>query len=121
MFMEIMQQEHYIKLYVSSYRYITDTDLPEEDIIPEHVQEVMLQELDDAYRDYFYGRAKKPKLFIHPAVTAAPRYAEIKQYAFMKKSVNGKTNPYPIRELMYDIQGKPFDTYGLKIGQELGE
>ncbi|MFJ5713139.1 hypothetical protein [Neobacillus sp. NPDC093127] len=108
-FNEIMIQEHYIKLYVSAYRYITDTKLPEEDIIPEHVREVMLEELDDAYRDFFYGRAKKPKLFIHPAMSAAPRYAEIKQYAFMKKSVDGETKPYPIRNLKYDIEGHPFD------------
>ncbi len=117
-FYKIMEQEHYIKLYVSSYRYIINTDLPEEDIIPEHVQEVMLEELDDAYRDYFYGRAKKPKPFIHPSASAAPKYFEIQQYAFMKKTVNGETKPYPIRELMYDIQGKPFNTYGLNLELE---
>lgn len=117
-FHKLVEQEHYIKLYVSSYRYITDTDLPEEDIIPEHVQEMLLEELDDAYREYFYGRAEKPKLFIHPAVCAAPRYSEIKQYAFMKKSIDGEAKPYPLRELKYDIIGKPFDTYGIKVGEQ---
>lgn len=115
-FYKIMEQEHHIKTYVSAYRYIIDKDLPEEDIIPEHVQEKMLEELDDAYRDYFYGRADKPKLFIHPAITAAPKYAKIQQYAFMKKTKNGEVKPYPIRELMYDIEGKPYASYGLKPG-----
>jgi len=58
-FKELMQQEHHIKMYVSAYRYITDDTVPEEDKIPQHVQEQMLEELDDAYRDYFYGKAKK--------------------------------------------------------------
>ncbi|MGG3805785.1 phosphoadenosine phosphosulfate reductase family protein [Metabacillus fastidiosus] len=116
-FYEIMRQEHHIKMYVSAYRYITNTDLPEEDIIPEDVQEIMLRELDEAYRDYFYGKAEKPKLFIHPAVTAAPKYAEITQYSFMKKSKSGVVKPYPIRELMFDVVGKPFDSYGVKLGE----
>lgn len=117
-FNEIMLQEHYIKLYVSAYRYITDKSVPEEDILPEHVQEQLLKELDDAYRDYFYGKSPKPKLFIHPALTAAPRYSEIKQYSFMKKSVEGEVKPYPIRELKYDIQGKPFEIYGQQLGKQ---
>lgn len=115
-FYKIMEQEHHIKMYVSSYRYIIDTDLPEEDIIPEYVQEKMLEELDDAYRDYFYGRADKPKLYIHPSASASPKYAKIHQYAFMKKMKDGVVKPYPIRELMYDIEGKPYATYGMEPG-----
>lgn len=117
-FNEIAEQEHFIKLYVSSYRYIIDGNLPEEDILPDHVQEMLLKELDKAYRDYFYGRSEKPKLFIHPAVSAAPRYAEIKQYAFMKKSIDGEVKPYPIRELKYAVKGKPFKSYGVKPGAQ---
>lgn len=49
---------------------------PEEDRIPQHVQEKLLQELDAAYRDYFYGRADKPNLFIHPAASAKSEYYE---------------------------------------------
>lgn len=117
-FHEIMVQEHYIKLYVSSYRYITQTEgIPQDEIIPEHVQEVMLQELDDAFRDYFYGKASKPKLYIHPSASAAPEYFEIKEYSFMKKSTNGVVKPYPIRELYYRLTGKPFDTYGIVPGE----
>lgn len=113
-FKKLMEQEHHIKMYVSAYRYITDDTVPEEDQIPLHVQERMLSELDDSYRDYFYGRSQKPKLFIHPAASAAPRYSEIKQYAFMKKTVMGETYPYPLRELKFDADGKPFDSYQTK-------
>lgn len=110
-FDEILKQEHHMKMYVSAYRYIIDTDLPEEDILPEHVQEMLLEELDDAYRDYFYGRADKPKLFIHPAMSAAPRYSDIKQYAFMKR----KSEPYPIRQLNFDIhqEGSQIDMFDI--------
>ncbi|GED35009.1 hypothetical protein P9G84_31880 [Brevibacillus centrosporus] len=102
-FRQIMEQEHHLKMCVSAYRYITDTKVPEADRIPPHVQEIMLQELDDAYRDYFYGRADKPKLYIHPAAGAIYEYAKIKQYSFMKKS----SEPYPIRELHYDDEREP--------------
>ncbi len=99
-FAKIMEQEHHLKMCVSAYRYITNDKVPEEDRIPLHVQEIMLAELDDAYRDYFYDRAPKPKLFIHPAGSAAPRYAHIQQYSFMKR--DGK--PFPIRDLHYEVE-----------------
>lgn len=122
-FREIMEQEHHLKICVSAYRYITDDKVPEADRIPPHVQEEMLAELDDAYRDYFYGRAAKPKLYIHPAGAAVHRYMEIQQYAFMKKGT-GKYEetvrysdegeeiritreiiaPYPIRDLHYEVE-----------------
>lgn len=113
-FKKLMEQEHHIKIYVSAYRYITDDTVPEEDKIPKHVQERMISELDDAYRDYFYGRSDRPKLFIHPAMSAAPKYAEIKQFAFMKKTVLGETFPYPLREFKIDVVGKPFESYTTK-------
>jgi hypothetical protein len=104
-FANIMEQEYHLKMCVSAYRYIIKgndpkdkTPIPPEDIIPIHVQEYLLAELDDAYRDYFYERAPKPKLYIHPAGSAASRYMNVKQYSFMKK--DGK--PYPIRDLHYD-------------------
>lgn len=102
-FRDIMEQEHHLKMYVSAYRYITDKKVSEEDVIPMHVQEKMLRELDDAYRDYFYGRVSKPKLYIHPAVSASPRYSKIKQYSFMKRS----GAPYPIRDLHHDDEKEP--------------
>lgn len=106
-FQKIMEQEHHIKICVSAYRYITKGNdpkdknpIPEEERIPIHVQEKMLQELDDAYRDYFYDRAEKPKLYIHPAGSAAAEYMNIHQYSFMKKN----SKPYPIRDLHYDVE-----------------
>lgn len=107
MFAKIMEQEHHLRICVSAYRYITKgndpkdkTPIPEEDRIPLEVQEVMLQELDDAYRDYFYDRAPRPKLYIHPAGAAVHRYMKVKQYSFMKRD----SKPYPIRDLHYEVE-----------------
>jgi hypothetical protein len=102
-FRKIMEQEHYLKICVSAYRYITDDKVPEEDRIPPHVRERLLQELDDAFRDYFYGRAEKPKLYIHPAAGATAEYMRIKQYSFMKR----QSEPYPIRDLHFDDEREP--------------
>lgn len=99
-FQKIMEQEHHLKICVSAYRYITNNKVPFQDRIPEDVKQVLLQELDDAYRDYFYERAPKPKIYIHPAVSAISQYMQIKQYSFMKK--NGA--PYPLRDLHFDIE-----------------
>lgn len=122
-FEEIKTQEYHLKMCVSAYRYIIDDKCPEEDRIPEHVREQMLAELDDAYRDYFYGRAKKPKIYIHPAASAACRYMKVQEYSFMKRP--GKTpvlrtkvlpngdqrsvktypsEPYSLRSLAQDIE-----------------
>lgn len=127
-FERFMEQEHYLKICVSAYRYITNgnkqkDDIPPGDIIPLDVQDIMLAELDDAFRDYFYDRADKPKLYIHPAGSAVHKYMEIKQYSFMKK--DGK--PYPIRDLHYEVENDQqidmfdiggcgcFTDYGCKI------
>lgn len=108
-FKKIMEQEFHLKICVSAYRYITQTHevingekipLQEGDIIPRHVQEDLLAELDDVYRDYFYDRTEKPKFYVHPAGSAVDKYMNIKQYSFMKK--DGK--PYPIRDLHYKIE-----------------
>lgn len=104
-FKKIMEQEHHLRICVSAYRYITKGNkakdyIPPEEIIPPEVQEVMLQELDDAYRDYFYDRADKPKLYIHPAGSAVHKYMEVQQYAFMKRD----SKPLPIRDLHYEVE-----------------
>ena len=91
-FKKIMEQEHHLKICVSAYRYIKDTEMDEE------VRQQLYKELDDAYRDYFYDRAVKPKMYIHPA--AGSTDMTIQQYAFMKK---GGT-PYPIRDLHYEVE-----------------
>lgn len=62
----------------------------------------MLLELDDAYRNYFYDRAARPKVNIHPAGSEAPWYAKIQKYSFMKKD----SQPYPIRQLNQDDEAE---------------
>lgn len=108
-FQKILEQEHHLKICVSAYRYITQTHeivggvkvpLPPDDIIPPHVQKAELDILDNAFRDYFYDRAEKPKLYNHPAGSAVQKYMEVKQYSFMKKD----SKPYPIRDLHYEIE-----------------
>lgn len=99
-FQKIMEQEHHLKMCVSAYRYIMNDKVPEEERIPDRVREQMLAELDDAYRDYFYDRADKPKLYIHPAGSASGEWMKIQQYAFMKKG----SQPYPIRDLHREIE-----------------
>ncbi|WP_179087298.1 phosphoadenosine phosphosulfate reductase domain-containing protein [Paenibacillus glucanolyticus] len=122
-FQKLMEQEHHLKICVSAYRYIIDDKVPEHDRIPEHVREQMLQELDNAYRDYFYDRASRPKIYIHPSASANHHYAKIKQYSFLKKTGSvpehvtfttddGQTEthirypkqPYPLRDLNYEIE-----------------
>ncbi|QQZ64595.1 phosphoadenosine phosphosulfate reductase family protein (plasmid) [Paenibacillus sonchi] len=91
-FAKLVEQEFHLKMCVSAYRYITKGNnpkdknpIPLEDVIPLEVQKKMLTELDEAYRDYFYDRASKPKLFIHPAASASSEYMKLKQYSFMKR------------------------------------
>lgn len=81
-FEKIMEQEHYIKLYVSSYRYIKEMKSDGRDGLDDEVKEILYKELDDAYRDYFYGRAKRPKVYIHPSATATPEYKKIAAHTF---------------------------------------
>lgn len=91
-FKKIMEQEHHLKICVSAYRYIKDTEMDEDG------RQMMYEELDDAYRDYFYDRAEKPKVYIHPA--AGSTDMTIQQYSFMKRG----GVPYPIRDLHYEVE-----------------
>ena len=105
-FREILEQEYYINLYVSSYRYLMETETSER--FPEWLKQRELQELDDAYRDYFYGRAPKPKLYPHPAMWL--EWREAKKYGFMKK--NGE--PFNIRDLDIEIrEDKQIDLFDI--------
>lgn len=106
-FEKIVEQEHHIKICVSAYRYITDEKIPEDERIPKEAQEIMLQELDDAYRDYFYDCADKPKPYVHPAGGAIGKYMEIQQYSFMKKSEKNESRPYPLAEFGRDHRNDP--------------
>uniref|UniRef100_UPI00083197F1 hypothetical protein n=1 Tax=Bacillus sp. FJAT-29937 TaxID=1720553 RepID=UPI00083197F1 len=82
-FKKHMEEEHYLKLYVSSYRYIKAIQSDGRDGWDEDVRQSLYSELDDAYRDYFYGRAEKPKVYVHPCITATPEYSYLNQYIFI--------------------------------------
>jgi len=92
-FKKFKEQEHHLMICVSSYRYITN---PENDI-PEDVQTELLAKLDDAYRDYFYDREDRPKLYIHPAAGIDMKFT---MYSFMKK---GK-KPYLIKDMDIELR-----------------
>lgn len=130
-----MEQEHYLKLYVSSYRYIKDIQSDGRDGWDEDVRQMLYEELDDCYRDYFYDRAVKPKLYVHPCSTATPVVTLIKQFRFVinqyDRSVRRreikpyrkvytahmkmkqysflkkKGKPYPLTQFLRDLKKKP--------------
>jgi len=104
-YQEVMQQEHYLKLYVSAYHYIKNID---EHGFSEETRNLWLQELDNAYRDYFYGRKSKPDVYIQPNLS-------IKLHSFMKKTKDKVTSPYPLTFLKRDIQneGEQIDIFDI--------
>lgn len=93
-FQKIMEQEHHLWNCVSAYRYIKDSELPPD------VEEMELQRLDDAYRDYFYDRTDRPKLYIHPSAGATDESMKVKRYSFMKRG----GEPLTIRDLHYEVE-----------------
>lgn len=100
-FQKLVEQEHHLKVCVDSYRYIKS--IPEYEI-DDDVREMLFRELDDAYRDYFYGRIDKPKLYIHPAASATCEHMKFTTYAFMKKSNKGESKPYPLSRFRIDLK-----------------
>lgn len=100
-FKELMEQEHHLKVCVDAFRYIKK--IPEDEIDEEY-REFLYRQLDDAYRDYFYGRAKKPKVYVSPALTMEKGLIEFTTYSFMKRSRKGVTKPFPLRDLNREIQ-----------------
>lgn len=97
-FQKIMEQEHHLKICVSAYRYIKGIESDGRDGFTEEFRQNLYDELDDAFRDYFYDRASRPKVYSHPASGSTDM--RIKQYSFMKR--DGK--PYPIRNLHYEVE-----------------
>lgn len=93
LFAEYKAQEHHLKNYVSAYHYIRKLEVYGFD---DEVKEVYLKDLDECYRDYFNGVETKPKIFVPPDL-------HDKKYSFMKKSRNGQTGPYQLRDLEQDI------------------
>lgn len=111
-FKEITEQEHHLKLCVDAFRYIKS--IPDDEI-DEETRELLYKELDEAYRDYFYGRSAKPKVYISPAASAAPEHMKFTTYSFMKKADDGKSKPYPLSRLKADIkkEGSQIDMFDI--------
>lgn len=89
-FYELVEQEHHIKLYVSSYRYIKEMKSDGRDGLDDEVKRLLFKELDDAYRDYFYGRSKRPKVYVHPSATATPEYIDLLWHPFIYNKAKKK-------------------------------
>jgi hypothetical protein len=119
-FKKLVEQEHHMRICVDAYRYIKA--IPEDEIT-EDEREMLYQEIDEAYRDYFYGRSDKPKFYVSPSASAAPKHMTFKTYSFMKKSnpdyeppifddegkiiveaVGNKSIPYPLNRFNVDLR-----------------
>lgn len=100
-FKKLVVQEHHMKVCVDAFRYIKA--IPKEEIADDE-REMLYRELDEAYRDYFYGRTDKPKLYISPAASASPDYMKFTTYSFMKKSEKGESKPYPLSRFHADLK-----------------
>ena len=111
-FQKLLEQEHHLKICVDAYRFIKA--IPDDEI-SEDEREFLYAEIDDAYRDYFYGRSDKPKLYIPPAASASPEHMKFTTYSFMKRSKDGKSKPYPLSRLKADIvkQGSQIDMFDI--------
>lgn len=73
LFEETMAYEHHMSKYVATNHYLRNQKYyPETEQIDDDALEIMLSELDDAYRDYFNGEADKPGIYVHPSISAAP-------------------------------------------------
>lgn len=104
-FQKLMKDEHYMKLYVSAYHYIKGIN---EHGFTEETRAHWLNELDAAYRDYFYGRAEKPDVYIQPNL-------KIKQHSILKKTKDKITFPYSLSSLNKDVDenGQQIDIFDL--------
>ncbi|WP_103108556.1 phosphoadenosine phosphosulfate reductase domain-containing protein [Brevibacillus reuszeri] len=95
-FQDLMEKEHYMMIYVSSYRYLMKIESDGRDGWNEEVRSMLLEELDDAFRDYFYGRAARPKVYIHPAASSTDM--KITTYSFMKRKSKNSIQEVEIDE-----------------------
>ncbi|MGS2778360.1 hypothetical protein ACVBAX_13420 [Robertmurraya sp. GLU-23] len=90
-FNELVKQEHYLKLYVSEYHYIKNLEV---DGLDDEVKALWHKNLKDCYSDYFYGRAKRPKVYI-------PTDLVINQYSFLKRHGGA----YPLAKYARELNG----------------
>lgn len=73
LFQETMAFEHHMSNYVSTHHYYRKQQYyPKCEQFDDDTLEILLKDLNDAYEDYFYERAPKPKPFVHPTFTAVP-------------------------------------------------
>jgi hypothetical protein len=111
-FQKTMEQEYHLMMCVSSYRYIQSIESDGRDGFTEEYRSSLYKEIDVAYRDYFYDRAKKPLLYVHPCSSAISEYMVIKKYSYMKRF----KKPYSIRDLNDDVEKKKVEIDDLDIG-----
>ncbi|MDC0764865.1 hypothetical protein POF51_29525 [Brevibacillus sp. AG] len=132
-YQDLLEKEYHMSLYVSSYRYLKDMESDGRDGWNEEVREMFLAELDEAYRDYFYGRAARPKVYIHPAASSVEM--NIRMYSFMKKKsgdpivvlekneegieetkIKYPSKPYLLRDFNMDVEVKGIQMDMFDIG-----
>ena len=92
-FEKTMAYEHHMSQYVSAYHYYRAQHyFPESEQFDDDTLEILMRDLNDAYEDYFYERAPKPKVHVAPRLTAAPAEVPrlLMEHAMVGKRENGK-------------------------------
>ncbi|WP_182102471.1 hypothetical protein [Niallia taxi] len=98
---ELKIQEFHLKNAVDSYHYLMRLKKEVQENDPWDLAgfiEMELEQLDKAYRPYFYGEVEKPGMYLHPSVSASADQWEFRTYAFMKKTKNKVTKPLMLKE-----------------------
>ena len=88
LFQKTMAFEHHMSNYVSTHHYYRNQKyFPECEQFDDDTLEILLADLNDAYEDYFWDRAPKPKPFVHPTFTAVPFEVDklLIDYVFVKE------------------------------------
>lgn len=115
-FKKAMALEYHMSNYVSTYHYFKNQKyVPEHERFDEDTLEILLKELNDAYEDYFWDRAPKPKVYVHPSFVAVPYETDLLQieYSFVRevqKKINGDI------EVKWK-RSKPMKTFNKNIGK----
>lgn len=90
-FKETMEYEFHMSNYVSTHHYYRNQKYyPACEQFDDDTLKILLAELNDAYEDYFWGRAPKPKPYVHPTFTAVPFEVDklLVTYKFIKTPIN---------------------------------
>lgn len=92
-FEKTMAYEHHMSQYVSAYHYYRAQHyFPESEQFDGDTLEILMRDLNDAYEDYFYERAPKPKVHVAPRLTATPAEVPrlLMEHVLVGKCENGK-------------------------------